>query len=167
MKTPWHTAWQGSDVVVFRDDAEVDRFTADRVERVIFVHRGTGETPGDMSFAVVELPDECIIFPAETGFEAACISSARRSGKTSSACTGWPNRRHPCRHGCAAACGCCGPARRHTADCLARNSSVLERWPVSGPQTWEQRKWLRIERSRPFGTVTQPGALDAVQRKRA
>ena len=57
MKTPWHTAWQGSDVVVFRDDTEVDRFSAEQVQRVIFVHRGSGETPGDLSFAVVELPD--------------------------------------------------------------------------------------------------------------
>jgi len=27
---------------------------------------------------------------------------------------------------------------------------VIERWPLQGPQTWEQRKWRRIERSRPF-----------------
>ncbi|MET0350455.1 MAG: hypothetical protein ABW067_11760, partial [Rhizobacter sp.] len=46
----------------------MDRFTADQVERVIFVHRGTGETPGDLSFAVGGLPEDPIIFPADTGF---------------------------------------------------------------------------------------------------
>src|SRR4051812_17360796 len=68
MKTPWHTAWQAHDIVVFRDDVEVDRFAADAVERVIFVHRGSGEPPGALSFAVVDLADDCIISPADTGF---------------------------------------------------------------------------------------------------
>jgi len=30
---------------------------------------------------------------------------------------------------------------------------LLERWPLQGPQTWEQRKWERIQRSRPFADI--------------
>jgi len=32
----------------------------------------------------------------------------------------------------------------------AELAALIERWPMQGPQTWEQRKWRRIERSRPF-----------------
>ena len=67
MSTPWNTAWQGPDLVVFRDDTEVDRFAAAQIERVIFIHRGAGDKPGDLLFALVELPDEHILLPADTG----------------------------------------------------------------------------------------------------
>ncbi|MCR5886159.1 hypothetical protein LRS03_26230 [Rhizobacter sp. J219] len=40
MRTPWQSTWQGPDLVVFRDDTEVDRFPAAQVERVVFVYRG-------------------------------------------------------------------------------------------------------------------------------
>jgi len=169
MKTPWHTAWQGADVVVFRDDVEVDRFTADQVERVIFVHRGTGETPGDLSFAVVELPEDTIIFPADTGF-AGRVHFERTTFWEDKQCVFWvPESQAPL------------PSRLRRGLWLLRPgtpayrrlprtelASTLERWAVTGPQTWEQRKWLRIERSRPFGSTTQPAALDSThQRKRA
>ena len=42
-------------------------------------------------------------------------------------------------------------------------SSLLEQWPLEGPQTWEQRKWRRIERSRAFTTA----AAEEARRQRA
>jgi hypothetical protein len=33
----------------------------------------------------------------------------------------------------------------------AELASLIDHWPVEGPQTWDQRKWRRIERNRPFG----------------
>jgi hypothetical protein len=162
MKTPWHTAWQGPDLVVFRDDAEVDRFAADQIERVVMVHRGAGDTPGDLAFALVELPQEYILLPADTGF-AGRVHFERLNFWADKQCIYWvPESKAPL------------PSRLKRGLWLLRSSSpafarlpkgeltsVVERWPVVGPQTWEQRKWLRIARSRPFGSATEPGALDA------
>ena len=39
-------------------------------------------------------------------------------------------------------------------------SPLMEKWPLEGPQTWEQRKWRRIENSRPFAN-SAPGHLRA------
>lgn len=169
MKTPWHTAWQGSDIVVFRDDAEVDRLNAEQVERVIFVHRGTGDTPGDLSFAVVELPDDYIIFPADTGF-AGRVHFERTSFWEDRQCVFWVSESNAPL-----------PGRLRRGLWLLRPgtpifrrlpraelAAVVERWPLAGPQTWEQRKWERIERSRPFGSTTQPALLEqAAVRRRA
>lgn len=168
MKTPWHTAWQGHDIVVFRDDVEVDRFTATQVERVIFAHRGSGDTPGDLSFAVVELADDCLIFPADTGF-AGRVHFERTQFWEDRQCVYWvPEGQAPL------------PGRLRRGLWLLRPgtpafrrlpraelTAVLERWPLTGPQTWDQRKWERIERSRPFGSTTQPAALDTQHRRRA
>jgi hypothetical protein len=163
MKTPWHTAWQGPDLVVFRDDHEVDRFAAEQIERVIFVHRGHGDTPGDLVYALVELPDECVLLPAETGF-AGRVNFERLSFWAEKNCIYWvAESRAPL------------PARlrrgvwllRPGAPSYARvpRSELAERvahWPLQGPQTWEQRKWMRIALSRPFAGLnpnTQPGEL--------
>src|SRR5487761_2559106 len=68
MKSSWHTAWQGMDIAVYRNDAEVDRLHAPDIERVVLVHHGSGDSPGDLVQAVVELGDSYLIFPADTGF---------------------------------------------------------------------------------------------------
>ena len=68
MSNTWRTAWQGHDIVLFRDDAEVDRVSAPQIERIIFVYRGAGESAGDLMHAVVETSEHCFLFPANTGF---------------------------------------------------------------------------------------------------
>lgn len=163
MHTPWHTAWQGPDLVVFRDDAEVDRFPAAQIERVVFAYRGHGDTPGDLSYAVVELPDEYVLLPAETGF-AGRVHFERLSFWAEKQCIYWvPESKASL------------PARLRRSVWLLRPgapsytrvprgelSSRIEQWPLEGPQTWEQRKWLRIANSRPFAglnPLTQPGEL--------
>lgn len=168
MKPPWHTAWQGQDVVVFRDDIEIDRFTADQVMRVVFVHRGLGETPGDLAFALVELPEEYIIFPADTGF-AGRVHFERTSFWEEKQCVYWvPESQASLPYGLRGGlwllrAGTPGYRRVPRAEL----SATLDRWPLTGPETWEQRKWRRIERSRPFGS-SQAGALDSTPaRKRA
>jgi hypothetical protein len=50
-------------------------------------------------------------------------------------------------------------------------ASRIEQWPLEGPQTWDQRKWMRIASSRPFAGLnplaTQPGELtDAREARR-
>jgi len=173
MRTTWNTAWQGPDLVVFRDEAEVDRFPAALIERVIFVHRGNGDTPGDLLFALVELPEEYILLPAETGF-AGRVNFERLSFWSEKQCVYW-----------VAEAKASLPTRLRRSLWLLRPgapsytrmprselASRVEQWPLVGPQTWEQRKWMRIALSRPFagmnGVPTQPGELvDSAPRRRA
>ena len=154
MKHSWRTAWQGQDIVVYRDDAEVDRLDAAQIERVVLVHRGAGDTPGDLLLAVVELPQSTLFFPAETGF-AGRVNFERHAFWAERACVYWVNEaRAPLplrlRRG-GGFLGLTGP----TFARIPREevASMLERWQPEGPQTWEQRKWRRIERSRPFAAL--------------
>lgn len=163
MRTPWHTVWQGSELVVFRDDAEVDRFLSTEIERVIFAYRGHGDTPGDLLYAIVELPEEYVLLPADTGF-AGRVNFERLNFWAEKQCVYWVQDSKASL-----------PARLRRSVWLLRPgapsytrvprselSGCVEQWPLEGPQTWEQRKWLRIARNRPFAglnPVTQPGEL--------
>ncbi len=151
MKATWRTAWQGQDIVVFRNEAEVDRLHAPDITRVLLVHRGSGESPGDLVQAVVEIGDSCLIFPADTGF-AGRVNFERQPFWADKGCVYWINEsRAPLplklRRG-RWFFGLTQPV--FTRVPKSELAALLERWPVQGPQTWEQRKWRRIERSRPF-----------------
>jgi hypothetical protein len=37
----------------------------------------------------------------------------------------------------------------------------VDGWALQGPQTWEQRKWRRIERNRPFASSEDEARLRA------
>ena len=151
MKFQWRTAWQGQEIVVFREDEEIDRFDAAQIQRVIFVHQASGDSPGDLVLAVVELPDEYLLLPADTGF-AGRVNFERQAWWLERACIYWvgeaqanlPLRLRRSRW----FLGFSGP----TYVRLPRTelAALVERWPLQGPQTWEQRKWQRIERNRPF-----------------
>ena len=157
MSARWHTLWQGKDIVVFRDDLEVDRFTADHIERIVFVHRGSGDLPTDLMFSVVELADDGLLFPVETGF-AGRVNFERQTYWAERACVYWalharvslpPSMRHPWwqqLRGITLSPGFVRVPRDELA-------SAMQRWPLTGPQTWEQRKWQRIERSHPFSNA--------------
>lgn len=162
MRTPWRTAWQGQDIVVYRDDEEVDRLPAPQIERVVFVHRDPGDSPGDLLYAVVETADECIVFPDYTGF-AGRVNFERQAFWAERGCVYW-----------ASASRASLPLRLRRGRWFLRAGGpeygrwpradlgpLIERWPLEGPQTWEQRKWRRIENSRPFAQTTQPGRLRA------
>ena len=70
MKTTWRTLWQQNDIVVYRDEVEVDRLPAERIERVYLVYRGHGDTPNDIAQTIVELAGDegFAVFEPETGF---------------------------------------------------------------------------------------------------
>ncbi len=153
MKFQWRTAWQGQEIVIYREDEEVDRFDAGQVQRVLFVHRGNGDSPGDLVLAVVELPEDYLLLPADTGF-AGRVNFERQAYWTERACVYWVNEAQAAL-----------PLRlrrgrwflRFAAPTYLRLpraelSALVDRWPVQGPQTWEQRKWRRIERNRPFAS---------------
>jgi hypothetical protein len=162
MKTTWRTAWQGQEIVVYRDDDEVDRVAAPQIQRVVFVHRGVGDSPGDLLYAVVELDEECLIFPDYTGF-AGRVNFERQAFWAEKGCVYWVGDGHVSL-----------PLRLRRGRWLLRGpgpdfarlprieiAPLIEKWPLEGPQTWEQRKWRRIENSRPFAASTQPGKLRA------
>ena len=152
MKVLWHTLWQGQDIAVYRDDVEVDRVNSQQIERVFLLHRGSGDTPGDVAQVVVELPDDCLVFGAETGF-ASRVNFERQPFWAERGCTHWVSQaRAPL------------PLRLRSGHGLLRMSpppfarvpkaevvALIGRWPVQGPQTWNERKRLRIERAQPFG----------------
>jgi hypothetical protein len=156
MKSSWRTAWQAQDIVVYRNEAEADRVHAPDIERVVLVHRGAGDTPGDLVQAVVEIGDSVLIFPADTGF-AGRVNFERQAFWAEKACVFWVNEsRAPLpmrlRRG-RWFLGLTHPV--FTRVQRSELASLLERWPLQGPQTWEQRKWRRIEQGRPF--ATEPG----------
>lgn len=161
MKTHWRTAWQGQEIVVYREEQAVDRLGAQDIRRVVFVHQGTGDSPGDLLYAIVETADEVLVFPDYTGF-AGRVHFERQAFWAERACVYWVSERHatlpaplrrgrwPLRHA--------GPAYARVP--RAELAGLLDAWPLEGPQTWEQRKWRRIEDSRPF-SHSAPGPLRA------
>ena len=151
MKSSWRTAWQGQDIVVYRNDAEVDRLHAPDIARVVLVHRGSGESPGDLVQAVVEIGDSTLIFPADTGF-AGRVNFERQPFWAERACVFWVSEDRASL-----------PVRLRrgrwylpTAAPMFQRvprielAPLIDGWSLQGPQTWEQRKWRRIEDSRPF-----------------
>ena len=151
MKVLWHTKWQGQDIAVYRNEVEVDRINSQQIERVFLLHRGTGDTPGDVLQVVVELDDDCVLFGAATGF-ASRVNFERQPFWAERRCVHWiAHSRAPL------------PLRLRTGSGLFKLSSPpfariakaemaaqISRWPIQGPQTWEERKRLRIERAQPF-----------------
>jgi len=151
MKDLWQTRWEGHEIAVYRGSAEIDRFDAHAIERVLLLYRGAGDFPGDVVQAVVQLPEDCLVFGAETGF-AGRVNFERQAFWTERACVHWVSQsRAPL------------PLRLRTTLGFLRLSppvyarvpkaqlaSFLQRWPVQSPQTWDERKRMRIERALPF-----------------
>ena len=151
MRSTWRTAWQGGDIVVYKNDREVDRLPSSTIERVVLVHRASGDSPGDLVRTVVETTEHFLIFPPETGF-AGRVNFEREAFWEERRCVYWvPESK----------AGLPWRLRRGTSWLGLRSPSfsrvpradfpnLLDRWPIEGPQTWAQRKWRRIARSRPF-----------------
>ena len=164
MKSSWRTAWNGQDIVVYRNEVEVDRLHAPDIERVVLVHRGPGDSPGDLVQAIVEAGDSCFVFPVDTGF-AGRVNFERQSFWAEKACVYWVNEAKAplpmrLRRG-RWLLGLADPV--FTRVPRTELASLIERWPLHGPQTWEERKWSRIEMNRPFA----PDAAREDQRIRA
>ncbi len=161
MSINWRTAWHGQDIVVYREEEEVDRIHAPSIERVVFVYRSPGETLGDLRYALVQLPDEVAVLPLETGF-AGRVNFERQAFWTERANVFWAldskapvSFKHPVgrwwlRLG--------GPvySRMPRQDIVA----AIDSWPLEGPQTWEQRKWALIAKRRPFANLRPVAAAN-------
>ncbi|MEO7056401.1 MAG: hypothetical protein ABI281_14285 [Caldimonas sp.] len=154
MKTTWRTLWQQRDIVVYRDEVEVDRVAADDIVRVCLVYRGRGDYPGEVTQSVVELSGDAgfVLFESNTGF-AGRVNFERQSFWVERACVHWVSAAHALlpwrlRFGAWRGDGSSHAFRRLSRDELAGH---VDRWPLEGPETWEERKARRIERSRLFG----------------
>ena len=155
MSSNWHTAWQNQDIVVFKGDTAVDRLPGQDIKRVIFVYLNRGESPGDLLYAAVEMPQDWVLLPAESGF-AGRVNFERQKFWEAHHCVYWinvNNARLPTRF------------RRSrwllptTVPPYARvpiddMGDAIDQWTLEGPETWEQRKWMRIQRSRPFTSAS-------------
>jgi hypothetical protein len=168
MNLNWRTAWHGQDIVVYRDDAAIDHVHAPDIQRVILVYRNAGDTPGDLAFALVELPEEHVILPAETGF-AGRVHFERLAFWAERSCVYWVSERDavlPARY---------RPGlwllRRTKLEYLrlprAELAALVERWPLEGPQSWEERRERRVQRSLPFADLSLPPADYRPRRRRA
>lgn len=145
----WSTLWAGDDIVVLRNDAEVERVHAPAIRRVIFVQ--CVEHVGELSFALLELADDYLVLPADTGI-AARVNLERPAFWADKACLYWSDElsaRLPAQ--CMARRGL-SLARHPCVRRIARAelAPLVEHWLLEGPQSDEQRRWLAIERARPF-----------------
>jgi hypothetical protein len=142
------TRWEGSEILVLSDDAVVDRIACADIRRVILAC-DRGDTPSDLSFAVIDVGAEHVILPAESGI-AGRVHFERQAFWTQLAGVYWVSAAHAVlphrvRPGL-------WLLRRHRPGYLRMPSvelaPLVERWPLEGPQTWEQRKWARIAAGR-------------------
>lgn len=149
MTHTWRTVWQGQEIVVHRDDQEVDRFDTGRIERIVFVYAGRGESVGDLSYALVDTPTDTLVMPADTGFGGR-VNFERLDYWAERACVFWTPQSQiklplKLRSGWLKLGGPMFARLPRT-----ELAGLLERCTLEGPQTWEQRKWRRIEKRRPF-----------------
>ena len=154
MKPTWRTLWQQRDIVVYRDEIEVDRLQADSIERVVLVYRGSGDFPGDVQQSLVELrgSEGFALLESNTGF-AGRVNFERQAFWRERACVYWISAAHAAlpwrlRFGAWRGDAAARAFRRLSADELAGH---VARWHLEGPETWDERKQRRIERTRPFG----------------
>ena len=159
MKTTWRTLWQQQDIVVYRDDIEVDRIAASRIGSVYLVYRGQGDSPGDIGVSMVELDDGYALFEAQTGF-AGRVNFERHAFWREKACVYWvpaASAALPWRLRLGAWTGS-APARAYRRLERSEIEGCVANWAVEGPETWEDRKKRRMQRNRPFGHSDSPPA---------
>ncbi|MFO1219903.1 MAG: hypothetical protein U1E89_16170 [Burkholderiaceae bacterium] len=151
-QSPVKTSWRGDEIVVTQGVERIDGLRAGEIERVTLIHRGAGESPGEVRAALFEMSGRAVLLRATSGvigrvlFERQAWWSRRNCIYwVSERCVTWPPSvgRRRWRFGRTEL-----PQVRTLLP--ADVASLFERTAVTGPHTWEQRKQYRIERRRPF-----------------
>lgn len=145
------TRWMGDDIVVVRDHKVIDSLRSNDIERVMLVHAGEGESPGDVRAALFEMADRVLLLSAASGV-AARVLFERQAFWARRNCIYWAAERS------VAWTSVLGKARwplrvhvpPYEAIACAAAGALLEHAQVTGPHTWDERKRYRIERRRPF-----------------
>jgi hypothetical protein len=148
------TRWEGNELVVLRNDQPIDRIAASDIRRVILVCQ-RGDTPSDLAFALIEAGSDFVILPAESGI-AGRVHFERQSFWAARPCVYWVDAaRAPLPRALRPGLWL---LRKNVPGYLRLSAAELapqiERWPLEGPQSWEQRKWARIA----AGRSLQPAA---------
>jgi hypothetical protein len=149
-ETPLATRWQADGIVVTRGGDWVDRLRADEIERVTLVHAGEGESPGEVRAAVFELAGRTVVLGAESGI-AGRVLFERQAYWSQRNCIYWVKQRHVSWPPIAGASR--WPLRRLVPQHRSNTpdaAPLFDRADATGPHTWDQRKWHRIERRRHF-----------------
>ena len=148
IRTSLSTVWEGEAIVLRDGDTVIDRISGPEIHRVILVS-DRGDTPTDLSFAIVETATDHVVLPAETGIAGRVHFEHQKFWRERS-CVYWVSNSSAAlpRH------------LRPGVWLLRRNrpayiripigelAPTLAQWPLEGPQSWEQRKWARILASR-------------------
>jgi hypothetical protein len=149
------TRWDGADLAVLRGGAVIDRVPSADIRRVILVCR-SGDTPSDLDYALIDCGAEHVLLPAASGI-AGRIYFERQPWWTQRACIYWTTgHRAPLPR---RLLGGIWLLRRHHPAFMrlpaAELQALVERWPLQGPQTWEQRKWAHIGAARHLGALSR------------
>ncbi len=169
MKQQWRAVWRGKDILVKAGTQEIDRIPGEAIRRVIFVERGHAQSASDHAFAIVELDDDYVLFPADAGL-AGLVHFERQSFWGLHPCVYWTDVRRaslPPQY--------CQPAHwflRRGAPVFCRvNKATLQdlvnSWALEGPQTWEQRRWSRIAQQSGLGGIDPVAPAAALARQQA
>ena len=161
------TQWQSRDLLVLNNGQEVERLPADDIQRVVLAHQHGGTTPGDLAWALIELSQDAVLLPASSGI-AGRIHFEHQDFWSRHPCVYWIAARQaplPRRLRLAAAGGLFSRWRpAYLRVPRAEVAPLLAKWALQGPQSWEQRKWEHIHRTRLFAPLD--AAMEEAARKR-
>jgi hypothetical protein len=151
-QSPVKTCWRGDEILVTQGAARIDHLRASDIERVTLIHRGAGESPGEVRAALFEMTERAVLLRAASGV-AGVVLFERQAYWSHRNCIYWVGERSvawPAAVGAARwPFGRAGLAQYQVLS-PADASLLLERAEVTGPHTWDQRKQYRIDRRRPF-----------------
>lgn len=169
MRQACQARWSGNDIVVRLNHQDVDRIGGHLIRRVIFVERRSPSSATDHAFAILELIDELILFPAHSGF-AGLVHFERQPFWALRPCVYWANM-----HACASL-----PSRCLSSRWLLRRGTplymrlpkaelqpIIDQWELVGPQTWTERRQRRIDGKHSFAGDATPAEIPYLARKRA
>ena len=141
--------------MVLRNEVEIDRVHAPDIERIVFVQPSDSSNVGDLSFTLIELPEEYVMFPVETGL-AGRVHFERQTFWAAKACIYWADSliaRLPAHLLARRGLSLGRRAPRFGRIARAELAPLVEHWLLEGPQSWDERRWQRIERSQPFARI--------------
>ena len=167
MQAPVSTCWRCDEIVVSRDRECIDRLPASDIQRATLVHRGEGDSPGEVRAVLLETSERAVLLSVTSGI-AGRVLFERQAYWSRRNCIYWVSERRVTWP--AAFAGSRWPFVRPRLPqhrCLTPSdaAALLDRAEVTGPHTWEQRKQHRIERRLPFPgwaigtTAVHSGAL--------
>ncbi|MCG3189689.1 MAG: hypothetical protein LKCHEGNO_02186 [Burkholderiaceae bacterium] len=155
MKPLLHTRWQSMELIVTRNGQEIDRIGARDIERVIIVYSDRGDTPGDLAYAVLQSREHDLLFPADSGI-AGRVHFERQLFWNERRCVYWaPLAKAPLPRALCPGWWLLSKPKPTAFVRLPREElrEPISRWPLEGPQSWEERKVARIARARPFAAL--------------